>query len=73
MSFTGFNTEYEPMADIQPLRLHLKEIPRLYECLLFNSPNFVMVTDTQDDVNEFLESFDVQAAHLQAETKLTFL
>ena len=43
VSFTGFYTEYEPMADIQPLRLHLKEIPRLYECLLFNSPNFVMV------------------------------
>ena len=36
-------------------------------------PQFRHDQNTQDDVNEFLKSFDVQTTHLQAVTKLTFL
>ena len=36
-------------------------------------PQFRYDQDTQDDVNEFLESFDVQTTHLQATTNLTLL
>ena len=36
-------------------------------------PQFRYNQNIHDDINEFLESFDVQTAHLQAETKLTLL
>ena len=36
-------------------------------------PQFRYDQNTHDDVNEFLESFDVQTTHLQAATKLTLL
>ena len=36
-------------------------------------PQFRHDQNTQDDVNEFLKSFNVQTTHLQAATKLTFL
>ena len=36
-------------------------------------PQFRYDQNTHDDVNEFLESFDVQTTHLQAVTKLTLL
>ena len=36
-------------------------------------PQFRYDQNTHDDVNEFLESFDVQTTNLQAATKLTLL